>query len=100
MIMLVRVQTTFHQLHETLRQLNNVHGSILDLVFSNFPSAFTAVYKADVEFNSDHDVLSFEIRLRLARSKVPNIRAYDLKRANFVKIKQQTCSKLLTVVLM
>ena len=50
-----------------LRQLNNtpfnVHGTlegVLDLVLSNVPSAFTTVHKAAVEFNSDHNVLSFE----------------------------------------
>ena len=53
----------------------NVHRSRLDLVFSNFHSAFTNVYKTDVEFKSDHNLLSFEIRLRLPCSAVQSRRA-------------------------
>ena len=85
------------------KQLNNissnVHGNILDLVFSNQPTEFSDIEEVDAEFNTDHNILSFDICLGLSYKNAPTRHVYDYSKADFEQIKRALVeSELVSVV--
>jgi hypothetical protein len=78
--------------------LSNTKSHILDLVISNTPELFSEVANANVDFNTDHTVLSFTLK---AVSKVKHKKryVYNYKAADFKDIKEQlTLSHLTEIV--
>ena len=80
----------------SLEQINsvpsNVHGSVLDLVFTNSSElyssvcAYESVKDSEPIINTDHTILTFDVTIYPKRNKLGNRTVFNYKKANYAMI--------------